>query len=94
VDTYTIDDGVRRAKAAELHGLTEIWARVDGGAERKIQIDLLRSPKHVIPLTARRDIEAWQSINDAMDADPDLLPPIDVRPGATGIPVAAVQVGT
>jgi len=94
VDTFTIDDGVRRAKSAQMHGLSEIWARIDGGVETKLRIDQLRSPKRSIPLTIRRDIDAWDTINDAMRTDPDLLPPIDVRPGAVGIPIAAIRVGS
>lgn len=56
-DLYRIDDGVRRAKSAELTGRTVIPARIKrpGQADelKSIPIEDLRSPKTELPLDSR-----------------------------------------
>ncbi|HEY8751101.1 MAG TPA: hypothetical protein VIM11_24170 [Tepidisphaeraceae bacterium] len=91
--TYWISDGVRRAKAAQLAGQSEIWARVgDSPTERKLRIDSLLSPKKVIDLRPGDERKRWESVRNGMAEEPDLFPPIDVVPGAHGTPVREVAV--
>lgn len=90
--TYTIDDGVRRAKAADLAGQKEIWATVQGGPEQKLPVDSLLSPKKEVNVTAPDALARWISVKQGMAAEPDLFPPINVRPGTYGIPIRRIPV--
>lgn len=91
--TYKINDGVRRAKAADLAGHDTIWARVGRNVvERKVPIRALRSPKTEIDLRPRGERERWESVKAGMAKEPDLFPPIDVVPSADGVPIEDVRV--
>jgi hypothetical protein len=92
-ETYWIDDGVRRAKAAQLAGHRDIWARVgESSTERKLPIESLRSPKKVIDVRQEGERERWEGVRKGMAQEPDLFPPIDVMPGAHGTPIGEVTV--
>ena len=56
-DLFRIDNGVRRAKAAELTGRSTIPARIKQPGQpdelRIVSIDSLRSPKTELPLDSR-----------------------------------------
>jgi len=91
--TYMINEGVRRAKAADLAGRRTIWAHVGRSTqETKIPVDLLLSPKKIIDVRAPRELARWQSVKSGMVEEPDLLPPIHVLPGSKGIPIRQVTV--
>ena len=93
MDTYEIVDGVRRAKAADLAGHDTIWAVVDGDAhEQKVPVHTLLSPKRVIDITTPRELKRWRNVVEGMREEPDLLPPIVIRPGSNGIPIRDVPV--
>ena len=79
-------DGVRRAKAAQMHGHTNIRAEVvDSGGqslgEGELPIDLLRSPKPLIRRVTRADETRWNRV--VAGAQKAVLPfvPITVQPG-------------
>src|SRR6516164_7344612 len=62
---YLVMDGVRRAKAVQMVGLTHIQAEVVDPAghslgEGQIPIDALRSPKPVIRRITRADENRWK----------------------------------
>lgn len=81
---YEIIDGVRRAKAFQLHGLTSIRARVDGtNLEMDVDIDSLGSPHKVeIDTTTAAGRKRWTRIVALVGAGQwDVLPPIVVRVG-------------
>jgi hypothetical protein len=90
--TYLIDDGVRRAKAADLAGQATIWARVGGRQEQKLPVDQLRSPKSEIDVKRPDELQRWRNVKQGMATDPDLLPAIDVRPGSGGVRIRDVRV--
>ena len=56
-ELFRIDDGVRRAKAAEMTGKDAIPARIKRAGQpdeiRTVSIDSLRSPKTDLPLDSR-----------------------------------------
>jgi hypothetical protein len=90
---YVIMDGVRRAKAAGLSGHETIWAEVgQSRRERKVAVRALLSPKAVIDVSEERELERWLGIKEGMAQEPDLLPPIIIRRGSHGIPIAEVQI--
>src|SRR5207244_11761562 len=91
---YEINDGVRRAKAANLAGRTSIPAYIDGRPQlRDVPVADLRVPrgnkgKHRIDITQQRAEEPWldtyiQTVNGRQP------PPIDVRtaPDSQRVPV-------
>jgi hypothetical protein len=91
--TYMINEGVRRAKAADLAGHRTIWAQVgQSTTETKVPVDSLPSPKKVIDVRAPRELVRWQSIERGMSEEPDLLPPIHVLQGSRGVPIRQVTV--
>jgi hypothetical protein len=91
--TYMINEGVRRAKAADLAGHQTIWAQIGQSTqETKIPVDSLLSPKRTIDVRLPRELARWQSIKRAMLEEPDLLPPIHVLPGSRGVPIRQVTV--
>jgi hypothetical protein len=91
--TYVINEGVRRAKAADLAGRKTIWAHVGTSMkEQKIELQWLLSPKKTIDVGSPRELARWQSIKAGMTQEPDLFPPIHVIPGSYGTPIARVRV--
>ncbi len=96
---FEILNGVRRAKAAELHGVTFVVAKVydtDGRLVelRDVPLTDLRSPKAVLDLTASA-LEAirFRRLQSLLFAG-IVLDPIEVTPGATGTPIPDVMVIT
>ena len=91
--TYVINEGVRRAKAADLAGRATIWAQVGTSMkEQKVAVDSLLSPKKVIDVGTPREFTRWRNIKTGMAQEPDLFPPIHVIPGANGTPIRDVKV--
>ena len=91
--TYEINEGVRRAKAASLAGHTTIWAHVGTSmTEQKVDLESLLSPKVVIDVRTPRELARWLSVKDGMAREPDLFPPIHVVPGSKGVPIRQVTV--
>ncbi len=91
--TFWIDDGVRRAKAAQIAGHREIWAQVAGSpTERKLPLDSLLSPKKTIDVRAPVERQRWENVKAGMAEEPDLFPPINVVPGPQGTPLKDVEV--
>lgn len=89
--TYEIVEGVRRAKAALRCGRETITAQVDG--ENKIvqvPISSLLSPKLLIEDNGLRGA-SWGVIYQ-MTQRGDYLPPIIIKPGDFGVPIADVEV--
>lgn len=94
-----INDGVRRAKAADLTGLRSIRATVDaGGPAREVPISDLRVPrgnraKHAIDITSEWAEERWLDTY-VRTAKREVPPPIDVRtaPNSDGVPIRDVRV--
>jgi hypothetical protein len=91
--TYEIIDGVRRVKAAQIADQPTIWALINGRMpEQKILVCDLLSPKKVIDVSEPRELARWLNVRDGMADQPDLLPPIIVRRGSRGVPIADVPV--
>lgn len=89
--TYRIDEGVRRAKAAWLCGHETIAARIDGlGEIIQVPIAFLLSPKTRIEDNGPRG-GSWGTIYRATQRDAT-LPPIIINPGTNGTPIADVEV--
>ena len=94
--TYRIDEGVRRAKAAWLCGHETIAARIDGlGEIIQVPIAALLSPKTRIEDNGPRG-GSWGTIYRATQRGA-VLPPIIINlviinPGTNGIPIADVEV--
>jgi hypothetical protein len=99
MDTYEIQNGVRRAKAAESLGHTSVRAEIvdaDGHRvdERELPLDCLLSPKGILDLRSRSvDLIRFRRLQSLLLAGVT-LDPIQVTPGARGTPLAAVQVLT
>ena len=93
MQTYVINEGVRRAKAASLAGHETIWAHVGSSMrEQKVPLGVLLSPKKVIDARTPREIARWLSVKQGMAHEPDLFPPIHVVAGTDGTPIAQVAV--
>ena len=96
---YEINDGVRRAKAADLTGNRSVPATIDGrGAVRQVPLDDLRVPKgntgkHRIDITSESAEERWLDTY-VRTANGETPPPIDVRtaPNSDGVPIRSVPV--
>jgi hypothetical protein len=96
---YEINDGVRRAKAADLAGRDSVPATVDGhGAVRHVPVVDLRVPKgntgkHRIDITSETAEERWLDTY-VRTVNGEKPPPIDVRttPNSNGIPIRSVPV--
>jgi len=96
---FEVNDGIRRAKAASIHGISEVPATSDGGLTvRKLPVDSLRVPrtnvgKHVIDITEEPAEVRWLDtyIRTMKGETP---PPVDVRtaPGSDGIRIRDVPV--
>jgi hypothetical protein len=94
-ENYVIDDGVRRAKAAQLAGRVTVPVQIGSPPEMQIPINRLRSRKRNIELNTPEDKSRWEQITREYrpGGEPDLLPPIQARPGNEGIPIEDVTVG-
>ena len=82
-----IDDGVRRAKAAQLAGRDTVPVEVGSPPEQSIPISLLLSRKPNIELKTADDKAAGgnKSLRSMRQAEtPDLLPPIQRGLEVTG----------
>jgi hypothetical protein len=99
---FEIEDGVRRSKAASMHGHEKIRARIydkNGKLimEDNVPISALRSPKSEISLTSETDVERWRRANAgaAGAAETGSFPwePIKVHAGSDGVPIPDVGVG-
>ncbi len=89
--TYRIDEGVRRAKAAWLCGQETIAAQIDGLDEIiQVPISVLLSPKTRIEDIGPRG-GSWGTIY-RMTQRGAALPPIVIVPGTFGTPIAEVEV--
>ena len=96
---FEINDGVRRAKAADLTGRRTIPATVDGaGATRDVPVDDLRVPrgnrgKHAIDISTEAAEERWLDTY-VRTAKGERPPPVDLRtaPGSDGVPIRDVPV--
>ena len=94
-ELYVIDDGVRRAKAAQLAGRDTVPVEIGQPPETQIPIARLRSRKRNIELNNADDKARWEQIIKEYrpGGEPDLLPPIQARPGTDGIPIKDVTIG-
>jgi hypothetical protein len=93
LDNFEIIDGVRRAKAADLLGHHRIWAVVDdAGAEQQVPVRSLLSPKQAIDVSTPRERQRWLNVRSGMADEPDLLPPIIVRRGSSGVPIRDLRI--
>lgn len=93
-EIFEIQDGVRRAKAADTLGKKSIDAEIvdefDRVVDRKeVPVDSLRSPKDKIETRNLEEIERYGEVQDATQKGAS-LPPIRVTPGERGIPVRDV----
>lgn len=89
--SYEIDEGVRRAKAAWLCGHETIAAQIDGlGEVIQVLISALLSPKTRIEDNGPRG-GSWGTIY-RMTQRGAALPPIIINPGTLGTPIAEVEV--
>jgi len=89
--TYKIDEGVRRAKAAWLCGRETISAQIDGVGEIiQVPLSALRSPKAIIEDFGPRGAD-WGLVYRGTKRG-DTLPPIVIVAGAGGIPISDVEV--
>ena len=96
---YEIDDGIRRAKAAQLSGKATVRATIDGApTPREVPLDTLRVPrgnvgKRVIDITREPAEERWLDTY-VRTSNGEVPPPIDVRsaPRSDGVPLREVPV--
>ena len=89
--TYRIDEGVRRAKAAWLCGQETIAAQIGGlGEIIQVPISALLSPEIRIEDIGPRG-GSWGAIH-RMTQRGAALPPIAIVPGTFGTPNAEVEV--
>ena len=89
--TYEIDNGVRRAKAAHLCGRDKIDAQINGGPVFQVLIRNLRSPyKDAIDVAGISGVR-WDRLLRATRAGVP-LPPLEVTPGKRGKTIEEVSV--
>lgn len=93
--TYVLDDGVRWARAAQLAGRDTVPVEIGAPPETQLPISCLGSRKRSIELSTTDDKARWEQIVKEYrpGGEPDLLPPIQARPGGDGIPIEDVTVG-
>ena len=82
---YLIMEGVRRAKAAHLHGHHHIRTEVVDRSgvslgEGEIPIDSLRSPKRLIRRVTPSQLSRWQRAEEGAENAPFPFPPIVIQP--------------
>lgn len=88
---YEIRDGVRRAKAAQLCGREMVDAQIGGiGPVLQVPLETLRSPKDRIDPAGLGGMR-WDAVYRATQAGKP-LPPIEIMPGAFGVPIEKVSV--
>jgi hypothetical protein len=93
---YQIMDGVRRATAANLTGATTIDAEildanmVSRGVQQ-VPINSLLSPKDFIDLSGSGAYR-WNRVLEGTQNGAK-LPPIQITPGSSGIPIQNVTIG-
>jgi hypothetical protein len=91
--TYVIIEGVRRAKAAELLGWTDIACVLRGDSTgRTFDASLadLRSRRLTVEVDTVKKHARFQDLFQAMQAGRQ-IPPLVVARGKVGIPIANVQ---
>lgn len=99
MNTFEILSGVRRAKAADSVGRSDIRAAVlDPNGRlidvRPIPLAALFSPKDILDLRSRAvELIRFRRLQSLLLAGVE-LDPIEVTPGRRGTPLAAVQVLT
>ena len=99
METFQILNGVRRAKAAESVGHTDIPAAIfdqDGRLieVRSLPLDSLVSPKDILDLRSTAvALIRFRRLQSLLLSGAN-LDPIEVTPGSHGTPLAAVQVLT
>jgi len=86
---YRIQEGVRRAKAADMCGHTRIRAEVIGAAGQSLGIgdvplDTLRSPKFTIRRITQADETRWNRALAGAQQSILPYPAITVQPGSEG----------
>jgi Ca2+-binding RTX toxin-like protein len=97
--SFEVTDGVRRAKAASIHGHTHIMAKLYGSDGRLITTEMvpisaLHSPhKHTIDLNSATDIGRWNHALDGAKKSVLPYPPIEIRAGGKGPLIINVGVG-
>ncbi|MBI2803382.1 MAG: hypothetical protein HYX68_00180 [Planctomycetes bacterium] len=82
---YLIMDGVRRAKAAQLHGHDQITAEIVDGSgislgNGYIPLDALLSPKRSIRRITSSDQNRWERVIEGASHATLPFPPIVVQP--------------
>ena len=91
--TYFIQDGVRRAKAAQLCGKETIAAQFkEDGVVFDVPLANLRSPKEHIETLSVRGL-SWDKILRATQSNA-ILPPIIITEVGYGIPLVDVVIGS
>ena len=95
-EKYSIVDGVRRAKAAEKLGYSEIMAEVrenDTPVDlRLVPVDKLYSPEKPVIETSGTGFARWRNVFRQMSNGTENMPPIIVTEGAIGTPLSEVIV--
>jgi hypothetical protein len=94
--TYQIMDGVRRATAANLTGATTIEAEIlDANMVsqgiKPVPINSLLSPKEFIDLNGS-GLYRWNRVLEGTQTGAK-LPPIQITPGSSGLPIRNVTIG-
>lgn len=93
-ETFTIIDGVRRAKAAEMLGAKTIPATIQVGgrtvARIEVSIEALRSPKASIDVSNMTEAKRFSTTLELTRAG-SVPPPISIEPGGVGIPISDVN---
>lgn len=88
---YEIEEGVRRAKAAQLCGQETVRGRIGGDPVFDVPVKNLRSPhKSAIDLAGTGGFR-WRRILRATQAGEN-LPPIQIMPGGRGPTIEEVSV--
>jgi hypothetical protein len=91
--TYVIVEGVRRAKAAELLGWTEIACVIHGdptGAVIELPLAALRSRRLTVEVdTAKKHARFYDLFRTMQSGQP--IPPLVVTSGRHGVPITEVR---
>lgn len=91
--TFSILNGVRRSKAAEIAGKSTIQAELiyTGGRVVEVPLAALRSPKAAIDATTHSGLSRWlDTLRLTLEGSEP--PPILVKPGVGGIPIPLVTI--
>ena len=96
-DTFVIIEGVRRAVSAHLLGIPALPAEetdaLGGRTLRSFDVPVasLLSPKAAVEVRTDREKDRWFGVLELMRRSPGTMPPLRVRRGARGTPIAAVS---